>query len=82
MWCSVSECWINNDYINTNTSNIDLNEFNSDNLCYVGIDLAATSDLTCLSLLLTKDDDEKLYFKNYFHWLMCITVILEDRQSL
>lgn len=67
VWCSVSECWINNDYINTNTSNIDLNEFNSDNLCYVGIDLAATSDLTCLSLLLTKDDDEKLYFKNYYY---------------
>lgn len=67
VWCSVSECWISNDYINSVSRNIDLKEFTSDDLVYVGIDLAATSDLTCLSLLLTKEDDEKIYFKNYYY---------------
>lgn len=66
VWCSVSECWISNDYINSSSCNVNLDDFDDNCLAYVGIDLAATSDLTCLSVLLTKDDD-KLYFKNFYY---------------
>lgn len=67
-WCSSIQTWISNDYIIKVTEKIDLNDFNSDDtIVWVGIDLAATSDLTCLSLLLTKEDDEKLYFKNFYY---------------
>lgn len=65
-WCSSSETWIGSDYINKVSKKVDLDDFDSENICYVGIDLASTSDLTCLSLLLTKDD-EKLYFKNLYY---------------
>lgn len=66
-WCSSSETWISQDYINKVTEKVDISKFNEDNIVYCGIDLAATSDLTCLSFLLTKEDDDKLYFKNFYY---------------
>lgn len=66
-WCSSQQTWIKQEHIMKVTGKVDLSEFNQDNIVWAGIDLAATSDLTCLSLLLTKDDDEKLYFKNFYY---------------
>lgn len=67
-WCSSVQTWIPQDYINKVSADINLDDFAHNNcIGYVGIDLAATSDLTCLSLLLQKDDDNKLYFKNLYY---------------
>lgn len=67
-WCSSVMTWIPQDYINKVSAEVNLDDFTYDNcIGYVGIDLAATSDLTCLSLLLQRDDDNKLYFKNFYY---------------
>lgn len=60
MWCDSSECWIQENYILKSTQKIDLNNF-KDEICYIGVDLSATSDLTAVSYLIPKDD--KYYFK-------------------
>lgn len=66
-WCSSVQTWISQDYINKVTKPIDVKLYNPQEFIgYVGIDLAATSDLTCLSLLLA-DSNEKLHFKNYYY---------------
>ena len=68
-WCSSIQTWIPADYINrvSKPVNLKLKFYNPDEFIgYVGIDLAATSDLTCLSLLLV-DANEKLYFKNFYY---------------
>lgn len=60
MWCDSSECWIQENYILKSTQSIDLKDF-KDEICYIGVDLSATSDLTAVSYLIPKDD--KYYFK-------------------
>ncbi len=66
-WCSSIQTWISADYINKVSKPINVKLYNPDNyICYVGIDLAATSDLTCLSLLLV-DENENLCFKNFYY---------------
>lgn len=61
-WCDTSEVWIPENYIVKSTKKIDLNskEF-EDEICYIGVDLSATSDLTAVSYLINKND--KYYFK-------------------
>lgn len=44
---------------------IDLESFKNQN-CYIGVDLAATSDLTAVSFMFV-DDEGKLYFKNHYY---------------
>lgn len=67
-WCSSIETWIPAEYVNKVSAKVNLDEFDEDNsIGYIGIDLAATSDLTCLSLMLQKNDDTKLYFKNQYY---------------
>ena len=63
-WCSSSSTWIPEHYILNSTGNVNLEEFKGCS-CYMGIDLAATSDLTAVSLLIIKDD--KYYFKTYYY---------------
>lgn len=67
IWCSSSTTWISSDFINKCTQNINWTDFDENAMCYVGIDLASTSDLTCISFLFVKDEDEKLYFKNLYY---------------
>lgn len=59
-WCDSSEVWIPENYILKSTQSIDLNNF-KDEICYIGVDLSSTSDLTGVSYLIPKDD--KYYFK-------------------
>ena len=66
-WCSSSETWISQEYINKVTEKIDFNDFSDNDIAFAGIDLASTSDLTCVSFLLTKENDDKLYFKNLYY---------------
>lgn len=65
-WCSSIKTWISQDYIQKVTSEVRVEDF-KECIGYAGVDLAATSDLTCLSLLLTEEDDERLYFKNFYY---------------
>lgn len=60
MWCDSVEVWIPENYILKSTQSIDLKDF-KDEICYIGVDLSATSDLTAVSYLIHKDD--KYYFK-------------------
>lgn len=65
-WCSSIQTWISQEYINKVSAKVNIDDF-KECIGYVGIDLAATSDLTSLSLLLTRENDEKLYFKNFYY---------------
>lgn len=60
IWCDSAEVWISDNKIVKHTQKVDLKDF-KDEICYIGVDLSATSDLTAVSYLVRKDD--KYYFK-------------------
>lgn len=60
LWCDSAEVWLSEKDIIKCTKKINLEDF-KDCECYVGVDLAATSDLTAVAYLIEKDD--KYYFK-------------------
>jgi phage terminase large subunit-like protein len=60
IWCNSANTWINDGYINKATENVDISKFKGE-ICYVGVDLSSTSDLTAVSYLIPKDD--VYYFK-------------------
>lgn len=64
IWCDSSNCWLPDSYILKNTTDINLNRFKNKS-CYVGVDLAATSDLTAVSYLVV--DGGKYYFKTHYY---------------
>lgn len=64
LWCDSSSVWLPESYIVKNSKKITLNDF-KDSECYIGVDLAATSDLTAVSYLIVKDDN--YYFKTYYY---------------
>ena len=64
IWCDSANYWLSDNQIVACTENIDLNNFR-DKPCYVGVDLAATSDLTAVSYLVI--DDDKYYFKTHYY---------------
>lgn len=66
LFCQSSEVWISDNYINEVTENINLSDFSEDDFCFVGIDLAAVSDITAVSYLIAKEDDT-LYFKTDYY---------------
>lgn len=64
IWCDSSEVWIPDSYIIEASKDVNLNDF-KDAECYAGIDLSATSDLTCVSYMIPHEG--KFYFKtNYY----------------
>lgn len=64
IWCDSSEVWIPDSYIIDASKDVNLNDF-KDAECYAGIDLSATSDLTCISYMIPHEG--KFYFKtNYY----------------
>lgn len=75
MWCDSVEVWIPENYILSSTQSIDLKDF-KDEICYIGVDLSATSDLTAVSYLIPKDD--KYYFKVEYYLPECC---LEDNPN-
>lgn len=64
IWCDSSNVWLPESYILNCSANIDINDF-KDKACYIGVDLAATSDLTAVSYLIV--DDDKYYFKTDYY---------------
>jgi|GEM_PF-2729540 len=64
MWCDSSTVWIPDDYIIKSSNVVDLSSLKGLN-CFVGVDLAATSDLTAVSYLIVNDD--LYYFKTHYY---------------
>lgn len=71
IWCDSSEVWIPENYIINESQKIDLKSF-KDEICYIGVDLSSTSDLTAVSYMIHKDN--KYYFKtSYYLPESCLT---------
>ena len=67
VWQQVTNIWIPDSYVNKCFKRIDYKDFNEDtSLCYVGTDLAAVGDMTAVSCMYTKENDDKLYFINEY----------------
>ena len=64
IWCDSNSVWIPEDYIIKCSDAIDFNSFRGES-CFIGVDLAATSDLTAVAYLVVKDD--KYYFKTHYY---------------
>lgn len=63
VWQQVTNIWIPDSYVNRCFKRISYSDFNEDtSLCYCGTDLAAVGDMTAVSCMFTRDDDDKLYF--------------------
>ena len=63
IWQQVTNIWIPDSYVNRCFKKISYSDFNEDtSLCYCGTDLAAVGDMTAVSCMYTRDDDDKLYF--------------------
>jgi len=64
LWVSSSDVWLTHSLLLKNSQNINIDDFKGQK-CWVGVDLAAVSDLTAVSIMWMKD--EKYYFKtNYY----------------
>ena len=64
IWCDSSEVWIPDTYIIDASKEVKLSNF-KDAECYAGIDLSATSDLTCVSYMIPHGG--KFYFKTKYY---------------
>ena len=64
LWCDSAEVWLPDTYLVKASKKIDWSRF-KDLPCYVGVDLAATSDLTAVSYLVV--DDDKYYFRTDYY---------------
>lgn len=63
IWLSSSEEWISSNYIMKSQHKFNYTEF-EEPFAYLGVDLGATSDLTCISCMIPYED--KFYFRNYY----------------
>lgn len=62
MFCSSAEYWLDNVVLRECMQRIDIEDYRGYQ-CYIGVDLAATSDLTAISVLIPTSD--KAVFKTY-----------------
>jgi phage terminase large subunit-like protein len=76
-WCSSAKIWIHEKYIIQSTGKVDFSTFN-DHVCYVGVDLGATSDLTAVAFLAVKED--VYYFKAHYYLPQAALVEKADRE--
>lgn len=63
MWVSSAENWIPLDYIYNASQPINIEDFRNQ-YCYLSFDLASTTDLTCVSVMI--EQDAKYYMKNWY----------------
>lgn len=63
-WVSSQDIWISNDCLLQNTEKVELEKFKGQ-FAYVGVDLAAVSDLTAVSIMIPYED--KFYFKTHYY---------------
>lgn len=66
-WLSTSSVWIPDTYINKCTKTVNLDDFNEDSECWVGVDLASVGDMTAVTFMLFKEDDETPYFHTKYY---------------
>lgn len=64
VWCDSSNVWLPEDYIIKCSQKVDLEQFR-DMPCFIGVDLAATSDLTAVAYLVVSED--KYYWKIHYY---------------
>ncbi len=65
-WLTSTEIWIPDVYLYQVSEKVNLEDF-ANAECNVGIDLSSVSDMTAVSFLLQRDNDEKLYFKTLYY---------------
>lgn len=65
MWCSSQDVWINNDLLLNASKKINIDDFEYETVCWLGVDLASVSDLTALSVMVVNEG--KYYFKTYYY---------------
>lgn len=70
MWCDVSDVWINDISLVQNSKQLDLSVFKNRQV-YVGVDLAATGDLTAVSYM-TEIDNVKYFYVKYYLPSSCL----------
>ena len=63
-WVQSVETWISDSRITASMQSVDLQQF-KDTECYVGVDLAAVSDLTCWSVLFPPDATRQIWSDKY-----------------
>lgn len=64
LWVDASDVWIPDTYIINASEDLDIKQFNGME-AYAGIDLSSTSDLTCVSYMIQKDDKFYFYVRYY-----------------
>ena len=75
IFCQSSDIWIRNEVIKNVMEPVDLNDFYG-STCYSGVDLSATSDLTCTTLMFPPDSSrskwpDKYVFKSNIYIPAC-----------
>ena len=63
-WLATSDIWISNDILLKSSSNVDVSKY-SEYQAYVGVDLAAVSDLTAVSVMIPTEN--KFIFKSWYY---------------
>jgi phage terminase large subunit-like protein len=63
-WCGSAKVWIPENYIIRSTGKVDFSVFEG-SVCYAGVDLGATSDLTAVAFLAVENDT--YYFKTHYY---------------
>jgi phage terminase large subunit-like protein len=71
-WCDSSELWIPDKYILNSINKVNLDDpMFEDQVSYVGIDLASVGDLTAISIMIPRynedTNDTTYYFKNHYY---------------
>ena len=68
-WVSSASVWIPEQYVRKCLKKVDMTDFIKKNnyLVYIGFDLAAVSDLTCVSFLFIDPETDEYVFKNYYY---------------
>jgi phage terminase large subunit-like protein len=64
IWCQSADTWITENTINKSTNKLSIEDF-KDSICYIGVDLAAVSDLTAVSVMIPHEG--KYYFMNKYY---------------
>lgn len=77
LWCDTAEVWLPENYLIKASGKIDLQQL-KDFPCYVGVDLAATSDLTAVSYLVVKEGI--YYFWNHYYLPESALIEKPDRE--
>lgn len=65
-WCDSVDVWIPEVYIMRDTRRVNVEDF-AGCLCWVGVDLAAVSDMTAVSFLIRREADPLFYFLTKYY---------------